>query len=105
MISAAYANPTWNEKGNTDKMGAYLQGLNDHFDKAIEMVDYPEGIEPEVNWKNPFYAAAKRGLEKSRQKYAKMLEGKTLGEVVSPKDKEQMEARERGRQAIDQMVT
>lgn len=96
MIAASFSNPTWNEKGNDHNK--YIQELNQGFDNAIDYVRNPK--EKEIDWTKPWYAAAKRGLEKTRQKYAWATEGKSMREVMSP---EQVEARKRSRKEIDQV--
>ena len=56
----------------------------------------------EIDWSNPFYAAAKRNLEKTKQKVAWAVEGKQMGDIVKVSE-EQLEARKRGRKEIDQI--
>lgn len=102
MIAALFANPNW-DGDNAEKRTEQIQQLNGHFNKAIETIYFPKGAEPDIDWNNPFYAAAKRGLEKTRQKYG--ITGKSMGEVVemsTAMDQEQIRARIESRQAIDQ---
>jgi hypothetical protein len=102
MIAALFANPNW-DGDNAEKRTQQIQTLNEHFNKAIESIYFPKGVEPDIDWDNPFYAAAKRGLEKTRQKYG--ITGKSMGEVVqmtTQMDQEQIRARIESRQSIDQ---
>jgi len=102
MISALFANPNWDGE-NSDKRTAYIQNLNQHFNKAIELLYYPEGVDPDIDWNNPFYAAALRGLDKTRQKLG--ISGKSMSEVVEMTteiDVEQLKARLDSRKEIDQ---
>lgn len=101
MIAALFSNPTWDDEKN-DRT-TRIQELNRQFNEAIELVYNPRP-KHDVDWNNPFYAAAKRGLQKTREKYAWAIDGKgkTLEEVVSPNDQDQLRAREEGRKAIDQ---
>jgi hypothetical protein len=102
MITALYANPNWDGE-NAQKRVDQIAELNKHFNRAIELVYYPEAQEPDVDWKNPFYAAAKRGLERTRQKLG--LTGKSMAEVIeltTAQDQEQIKARIEARKSIDQ---
>ena len=101
MIAALFSNPTWDDEKN-DRT-TRIQELNRQFNEAIELVYNPRP-KHDVDWTNPFYAAAKRGLQKTREKYAWAIDGqgKTLSDVVSPNDQEQLRVREESRKAIDQ---
>lgn len=102
MITALFANPNWDGE-NATKRTEHIRELNLHFNKAIELVYYPEGKEVDIDWSNPFYAAAKRGIEKTRQKYG--ISGKSMGEVIemtTEMDQEQIRARIESRKSIDQ---
>lgn len=102
MTTALFINPNWDQEGNDRE--ERIKELNKNFDQAIELVYYPERAkEPEIDWNNPFYAAHKRGIEKTRQKYAWAIEQRRMKDVIEPMDKEQLEARSRGRKAIDQL--
>lgn len=102
MISALFANTNWDDEKN-DRVSRITE-LNENFDNAIELIYYPEGRkEDEIDWDNPFYAAAKRGLQKTRERYG--LDGdKSMEEVVEheEQDPKQLEARANSRRQIDQ---
>jgi hypothetical protein len=99
MIAALFSNPTWDDEKN-DRT-TRIQELNRQFNDAIELVYNPRP-KHDVDWQNPFYAAAKRGLQKTREKYAWAIDGKEMQEAMSPSDQEQLRVREEGRRAIDQ---
>lgn len=101
MIAALFSNPNWDQKDS--KREDQIRDLNNHFNRAIELLYYPKDKEPDIDWNNPFYAAARRGLEKTRQKYG--IDGaKTMDDVVKVEmDADQLEARERSRNEIDQI--
>jgi hypothetical protein len=104
MISALFANSNW-DGDNAQARADHIKELNGHFNDAIELVYYPQGKEDEINWNNPFWAGAKRGLEKTKLKYG-LADGDTVGEVIeltTDSDQEQIKARLESRQAIDQM--
>lgn len=101
MHSALFSNPNWDdEKNNREER---LKALDKSFNEAIELVYGIRRRERDVDWNNPFYAAAKRGLERTREKYSWALEGKTMNEVVPEMSQEQLRAREESRRAIDQL--
>lgn len=102
MVSALFSNPNWDGE-NADKRTQYIQDLNGHFNKAIELLYYPEGAEPDIDWNNPFYSAARRGLEKTRQKLG--VSGKSMGEVIemtTEMDTEKLKAQLEARESMDQ---
>jgi hypothetical protein len=103
MIAALFSNPNWD--GEESNRSSHITSLNEHFNRAIELIYHPEGIEPDIDWKNnPFWAAAKRGLEKTRTKYG--IDDKPMGEVVENDfglDKKQIQARIESRKYIDQV--
>ena len=85
MIAACYANPNWDGKDNSEKRKEYLDDLNRHFNAAITSIHYPDSSrEADVDWDNPFYAAHKREIERTREAFQLALseEGKTAGEVL-----------------------
>lgn len=98
LIASTFSNPNWDSE-KSDR-AERLRELNEHFNKAVELVYYPEGNEPEIDWDNPFYAAAKRGLEKTRAKYA--VTGQMPIDNVVEISPEQVRARKESREAIDQ---
>lgn len=64
MVAALYSNPNWDdEKNDRPKQ---IEALEANFNKAIELVYAPEEVKKpvEIDWDNPFWAAAKRAYEK-----------------------------------------
>jgi len=100
MIAAIFSNPTWDE--HPEKRTERIRDLDTHFNDIVELVYNPKKAEPDIDWDNPFWSASKRNLEKTRAKYSWAIDGKQMREVIEPITKEQLEARERGRKAIDQ---
>jgi hypothetical protein len=100
MIAAVFTNPTWDDPKNDRQ--SYLQTLNENFNRAIEILSYGDKREPEIDWDNPFYAAARRNLEKTRQKLSWAVDGKQMKEHVDMSE-EQLEARLQSRKGIDQL--
>ena len=85
MVAACYANPNWDGKDNADKREEYLRKLNEHFNQAITSVYHPEGVkEPDIDWDNPFFAAHKREMARTKKLFAEALraEGKTAGDLL-----------------------
>lgn len=105
MSAALYANPNWDGE-NSSKRVEQLKEWAAHFNRAIELVYYPEGNEPDIDWDNPFYAAAKRGLERTRLKYGlKDVGDNSMEEVIeltTEEDMKQIKARLEARRSIDQ---
>lgn len=100
ITSAVFSNPTWDEPGNNRKQ--YLEELNQGFNRAIELVYYPEGRPGErIDWNKPWFAAAKRGLAKTQEKLEWIKKQQKMGEAVQI-SQEQLEARKRSREQIDQ---
>ena len=64
MVAALYANSAFDEsteglKARTER----IETLEEAFDKAITLIYNPDAYEaekPDVDWENPFWAAAKR---------------------------------------------
>jgi DNA polymerase III delta prime subunit len=100
MIAAVFTNPTWDDPKNDRQ--AYLEELHNNFNRAIEILSYGDKREPEIDWDNPFYAAARRNLEKTRQKISVKLEGKPMKDHIDMSE-ERLEARLQSRKGIDQL--
>lgn len=98
MIAACYSNPNWDGKDNADKRKQYLDDINRHFNQAITAIYYPDGPrEAAVDWDNPFFAAHKREIERTKVMFAEAMgqqDGKTAGDLL-----EEEQARE-----VDQLV-
>lgn len=87
MIAAAYTNPNWDGKENAEKRSEYIRDINKHFNAAITRIYYPDGPkEQEIDWDNPFYAAHKREIERTRELINGQLQGRTAGEVLELED-------------------
>jgi hypothetical protein len=89
MIAACYANPNWDGKDNAEKRKEYLKLLNEHFNQAIDKIHNPDGpVEVDVDWNNPFYAAHKREIARTREAFALALgDGdSTAGEVLEAEE-------------------
>ena len=88
MINALFSNPNWDDEKNDRE--ARIKDLNDNFDNAIDLVRNPKRKEEkEINWDDPWWAAAKRGMERTRIAYGLDPEGRTAQELVEH-DEEQM---------------
>jgi hypothetical protein len=100
MILACYANPNWDGKDNADKRTQYLKDVNDHFNKAISALYAPrdQAREVDVDWNNPFFAAHKREIERTKALFQAHIDGKTAGQAVD----EELAA-QNGRADIDQI--
>ena len=102
MIAAAYSNPNWDGKDNAEKRQEYLKDLNRHFNQVITRIYEPKGAkEPEIDWDNPFYAAHKREIAKTRERLQMQIEGKTAGEILEAEE-ERKEQRDDPESEIDQ---
>ena len=100
MIAACYANPNWDGKDNADKRTQYLKDINAHFNKAISsLYGSPRTREVDVDWDNPFFAAHKREIERTKALFNEQMQGKTAGEAVEAELSEQ-----NGRGEFDQDI-
>ena len=86
MIAACYANPNWDGKENSEKRNEYIKSLNEHFNNAITSIYNPQReVEQDVDWSNPFYAAHKREIERTKEAFRLALQdqGKTAGDLLA----------------------
>jgi hypothetical protein len=105
MIAAAYSNPNWDGKDNAEKRKEYIKDLNRHFNTAIARIYDPKPQEPEIDWTNPFYAAHKREIERTRERLQMQIEGKTAGEILeAEEERKEEQQREDPRSEIDQIT-
>jgi hypothetical protein len=104
MISALFANSNW-DGDNAQARADHIKELNRHFNDAIQLVYFPEGVQEDIDWNNPFFAAHKRSLQKARIKFGLDEDPKAAEaiELLTESDKEQLQARLDSRKAIDQM--
>ena len=64
MISSLWANPSWDGE-EADRPGV-IEQIEEDFDRAVSQV-YGSPVEDdgeEIDWEDPFFAAAKRGMDK-----------------------------------------
>lgn len=98
MIAACYSNPNWDNADNKEARKQYLEDVNRHFNQVINRLYAPQGKpEPDVDWDNPFYAAHKREIAKTRERFQWALDGKSAGEIL-----ELEEERKKRREGYDQ---
>lgn len=73
MIAALYANSAFDEdKKGPEERKKRIESFERHFDSAIEAIYHPERqASNEIDWDNPFWAAAKRARERQKA----MIEG------------------------------
>lgn len=84
MIAAAFNNPNWDGKENSDKRAEYIKDLNRHFNTAIAKIYEPKGgvKGQDIDWTNPFFAAHKREIAKTKERFQWAIEGRTAGEIL-----------------------
>lgn len=103
MIGALYANPNWDDS-KADR-AARIKELEGHFKLAIELIYDPNADrkhEQQIDWSNPFWSAAKRAHERNLQLLASVKGDEEQREAMEF-DAEQLKARQRSREAIDQL--
>lgn len=63
MIASLWANPSWDGE-EADRPGV-IEQIEEDFDGAVAQVyGAPGQDEEDIDWEDPFFAAAKRGLDK-----------------------------------------
>ena len=85
MIASCYSNPNWDGPDNASKREEYLKNINDHYNKAITSIHYPDRTrEADVDWDNPFFAGHKREIERTKMLFSDALkkDGKTAGDLL-----------------------
>jgi hypothetical protein len=98
MIAALYANTNWDDEKNDRNQR--IKELEEHFKRAIELVYDPSLAEgEEIDWDNPFWAAAKRAYDK---KLARIRGESPNAQVADVVDAEVLEARRKAKASIDQ---
>jgi hypothetical protein len=98
MIAAAYTNPNWDGKENAEKRKEYISDINRHFNAAITRIYYPQGTpeeRQEIDWDNPFYAAHRREIERTKGLFTQAQGDRPIGEILA----------ERNGHGIDQLET
>jgi hypothetical protein len=101
MINALFSNPTWDDSKNNRE--ERITELNKNFDDAITMVRDPtKKREKDINWQDPWWAAAKRGMEKTRIEYGLDPEGRTAKDLIEY-DEEQMKQLQARRSSLDSL--
>lgn len=106
MVAALYANSAFDESEEGLKARKErIDTLEEAFDKAVTMIYNPRAYEHEkgdVDWENPFWAAARRAQERREALLSQVAGSKTVQQAVELDDK-QIEARETARREIDQL--
>jgi len=97
MIASSYSNPNWDSKENVQKRADYIREINQHFNEAIAKIYAPKIREQEVDWDNPFFAAHKREIERTRMLFGWAQDGRSAGEIL-----ELDEERKKRREKLDQ---
>lgn len=71
MISALYANSAFDEsEKGVEARQERIKGIEEHFNKAVEMIYHPElHKETDIDWDNPFWAAARRAKERRMERF------------------------------------
>lgn len=103
MIGALYANPNWDDS-KADR-SERIKELEGHFKLAIELIYDPNAHrkhEHQIDWSNPFWSAAKRAHERNLQLLQSVKEDQGMQQAMEF-DAEQLKARQRSREAIDQL--
>jgi len=87
MVAAAYTNPNWDGKENAEKRKEYITDINRHFNNAISRIYYPKGApEPDVDWSDPFFAAHKREIERTKDLFASVQGNRPIGEILKERN-------------------
>lgn len=103
MINSIFSNPTWDDPKNNKE--ERIKEINDNFDKAIDLVRNPSKYkEKEINWNDPWWAAAKRGLNKTRVAYGLDPEGRTMQNIINHEEiNKRVKMREDNIKSLDQL--
>lgn len=106
MVAALYANSAFDESEEGLKARSErIDALEEAFDKAITLIYDPDAYEHEkgdIDWDNPFWAAARRAQDRREALLAQANSNDTVQNVVQMDDK-QLEARDASRREIDQL--
>lgn len=84
MVASLHANSAFDEseKGLKERQKR-IEDIERHFNKAIEIVYNPElHKEVEIDWNNPFWAAAKRAQQRRMERFRGEARTTTVAEVV-----------------------
>lgn len=92
MVAALYSNSNWDD--GKDTRSRALKGIEESFNRAMEMVYDPPPEVEEIDWDNPFWAAAKRAYERKLA----LQDGQREGTVAELIPHEEMVARAKARQ-------
>jgi len=107
MVSALYSNPNWDAEGN-DRT-ARIKELNKHYNEAIERIYHPERFkEIAIDWSNPFWAAHKRSIQKTRERFGLANHDLTMLDVINAEGQDaeklrELERRADMRRSVDQL--
>lgn len=107
IIASLYANTNLDSEDNN--RSEVIKQVEGHFNKAIRIVydpDYAKKQEAQIDWNNPFWQAAKRGYQKAwsvRPELRPDADKKKPVRELFEMDDEQLQARKRSKQGIDQL--
>ena len=84
---------------------ARIEALEEAFDKAITMIYNPHAFDkekPDIDWENPFWAAARRAQDRRESLLGQVAGHETVQQAVELSD-EEIEIRNKARQEFDQL--
>jgi len=90
MVASLHANSAFDESdAGLKERQKRIEDIERHFNKAIELVYNPElHKEAEIDWDNPFWAAAKRAQQRRMERFRGEARSTTVAEVVAEHQKE-----------------
>lgn len=90
LVGALWANSNWD--GEEADRGAAIDNLEKSYEKSVGIVyGYIEADEPDeddIDWEDPFFAAAKRGLQKTGLMPSDSGDDGTVAELLANQQKE-----------------
>lgn len=106
IIAAFYANSNYSGEEGGQHRADSIKSIDRHFNDAITVIYYPNAFKKkDIDWEDPFWAAAKRSRERLTE-FVGAMEGTSPTETMEEAtgmSKEQMEARRDSRRSIDQI--
>lgn len=105
MVAALYANSAFDESNEGLKARSErIDTLEEAFDKAITLIYNPHAYDketPEIDWDNPFWAAAKRAQQRRESLLGQVGSEETVQQAVEL-DAKRVEIRQKAHQEFDQ---
>jgi hypothetical protein len=106
MVAALYANSAFDESEEGLKArGERIDTLEEAFDKAITLIYNPHAYDDEkaqeIDWDNPFWAAAKRAQQRRQALLGQVGSEETVQQAVEL-DSKRAEIRQKAHQEFDQ---